>query len=182
MAVSPLYLKTIGGNATVHMNAQMKVEQEGNTVTVIRPMPGSEPPPTYKMAYPFKDKVDRWQEIAFKVSHITFWTGAVDADTDKLDDPQRQGFHMRGFHGITPETETTSHYFWTMATNPTDPEKTEEELKAVVIQQTKDTFDEDRIVITDQYQNMLRIQNTNMVDIHVDVAANRARRIIKDLL
>lgn len=176
-----VHLKTIGGNANVHMNAEMKVEQEGNIVKVVRYMPASEPPPTYKMAYPFKDKVDRWQEIEFKVSHITIWTGAVDANTDKLDDPQRQGFHMRGFHGITPETETTSHYFWTIATNPRDPEKADE-LKATVVQQTKDTFDEDRVVINEQYQNMLKIPNQNMVDIHVDVAANRARRIIKDLL
>lgn len=176
-----VHLKTIGGNAGVHMNAEMKVEQEGNTVKVVRHMLDSEPPPTYKMAYPFKGKVDRWQEIVFKVSHITIWTGAVDANTDKLDDPQRQGFHMRGFHGITPETETTCHYFWSMATNPSDPEKADE-ITAVVIQQTKDTFDEDRIIINDQYQNMLKIPNQTMIDIHVDVASNRARRIIKELL
>jgi hypothetical protein len=46
-----------------------------------------------------------------------FWTGAVEPGTDAIDDPERGGFHMRRFHGITPETETSAHYFWSMASN-----------------------------------------------------------------
>lgn len=173
-----VHLRTIGGNASIHMNAEMRVETEGNVVKVIRHMPGSEPPPTYTAAYPFKGKIDRWQEIEFHVSHLRIWTGAVNADTDDLNDPNRGGFHMRGFHGVTPETETTSHYFWTMATNP---EKDHEEVKAKVIQQTIMTFDEDKIVIESQYKNMCRFGGRPMVDIHVDVGANRARKIIEAL-
>jgi hypothetical protein len=46
-----------------------------------------------------------------------FWTGAVEPGTDAIDDPERGGFHMRRFHDITPETETSAHYFWSMASN-----------------------------------------------------------------
>ena len=59
-----VHLRTIGGNASVHMNAQMRVESDDTSVRVIRHMPGSQPPPTYLAAYPFRDKVDRWQEIS----------------------------------------------------------------------------------------------------------------------
>ena len=173
-----VHLKTIGGNARIHMNAEMKVESEGDMVRVVRYMPDSVPPPTYTAAFPFKGNVDRWQEIEFHVSHLRIWTGAVDVGTDSMDDPERGGFHMRGFHGVTPETDTTSHYFWTMATNPvSDPEL----IKAKVIVQTVLTFDEDKEVIEAQYQNMRRFGEKPMIDIHVDVGANRARRIIDQL-
>jgi vanillate O-demethylase monooxygenase subunit len=173
-----VHLRTIGGNASIHMNARMSVESEGNVVRVVRHMPDSVPPPTYTAAYPFKGTVDRWQEIEFHVSHLRIWTGAVDAGTDALDDPDRGGFHMRGFHGVTPETETSSHYFWTIATNPeSDPEA----IKAKVVEQTVMTFDEDKEVIEAQYQNMCRFGMRPMIDIHVDVGANRARRIIEQL-
>ena len=173
-----VHLKTIGGNASIHMNAQMKVEQEGDTVRVIRHMPGSVPPPTYTAAYPFKGKIDRWQEIEFFFNHLRIWTGAVDEGTESLDDPTRGGFHMRGFHGITPETDTSCHYFWSMATNPT---QDHEEVKAKVIEQTALTFMEDKVVIESQYRNICQFGSPPMVDIHVDVGANRARRVIDRL-
>jgi vanillate O-demethylase monooxygenase subunit len=173
-----VHLRTIGGNASIHMNAQMKVESDDSSVRVTRYMPDSEPPPTYVAAFPFKGRVDRWQEIEFCVTHLRIWTGAVDIGTDSLDDPDRGGFHMRGFHGVTPETETTSHYFWTMATNPvSSPQETLQK----VVEQTIMTFDEDKVVIEAQYQNMVKIGNGPMVDIHVDVGANRARKIIEKL-
>ncbi len=173
-----VHLRTIGGNASIHMNAQMRVDSDDTHVKVTRHMPGSQPPPTYTAAYPFEGKVDRWQEIEFHVSHLRIWTGAADAGTESLDDPQRGGFHMRGFHGVTPESETTSHYFWTMATNPKD---NREAIAAKVVEQTVLTFDEDKGVIEAQYKNMLEFGGRPMVDIHVDVGANRARRIIEAL-
>jgi len=173
-----VHLKTIGGNASIHMNAQMKVEVEGDAVRVIRHMPGSVPPPTYTAAYPFKGNIDRWQEIEFFVNHLRIWTGAVDQGTDSLDDPNRGGFHMRGFHGITPETDSTSHYFWTMATNPT---QDHDAVKAKVIEQTALTFMQDKEVIESQYRNICQFGDPAMIDIHVDVGANRARRVIDRL-
>lgn len=173
-----VHLRTIGGNAKVHMNAEMKVEAGDEWVRVVRHMPGSTPPPTYTAAFPFKGEVDRWQEIEFHVNHLRIWSGAADAGTCDLNDPNRGGFHMKGFHGVTPETETTCHYFWSVATNPVrDPEET----KQKVIEQSKMTFDEDKVVIESQYKNMLRFGDRPMIDIHVDVGPNRARKIIEKL-
>ncbi|MEX8192638.1 Rieske 2Fe-2S domain-containing protein [Comamonas guangdongensis] len=173
-----VHLKTIGGNASIHMNAELKVSQEGDSVKVVRWMPDSEPPPTYAAAWPFKGRIDRWQEVEFHPSHVRIWTGAMDKDADRLDNPQRQGFHMRGFHGVTPETETSAHYFWTIATNPhpgmQDPTQ-------LVIDQTAATFEEDKVVIEAQFRNQQRFGSRPVVDIHVDVGPNRARRVIERL-
>lgn len=174
-----VHLRTIGGNAKIHMNAQTHVTADENAVRVVRHMPDSEPPPTYTAAYPFKGRIDRWQEIEFHLSHLLIWTGAVDAGSETVTNPDRGGFHMRGFHGITPETGTTCHYFWTMATNPmSDPEGT----KRKVIEQTALTFDEDKLIIEAQYANMCRFGAKPMIDIHVDVGPNRARRIVDRLM
>ncbi|WP_191600460.1 aromatic ring-hydroxylating dioxygenase subunit alpha [Marinomonas algicola] len=173
-----VHVHTIGGNAKIHMNAEMKVEQEGDSVRVTRYMPDSTPPPTYTAAYPFKGQVDRWQEIVFHPSHLEIWTGAVDVNTESLDDRNRGGFHLKGFHGVTPETDETSFYIWTQASNPTS--NPEENMK-LVIEQTALTFDEDKVVIEAQYANMKHFGDKKMIDIHVDVGANRARRIIKQL-
>lgn len=167
--------KTIGGNPKVHMEAPTNVSGDGEQVRVVRWMKSSQPPATYTAAWPFKGLVDRWQEIEFHVSHLNIFTGAVDANTEALDDPQRGGFHMRGFHGITPETATTSHYFWTMASSahPQRPDNAE-----LVYRQTELTFEEDRVLIEAQYRNMRLFDGAAMIDIHVDAGANRARRII----
>lgn len=173
-----VHLVTIGGDASTHMNADMKVSDDGKNVKVTRYMLDSMPPPTYLEAYPFQGKVNRWQEIEFCLSHLKIWTGAVDVDTDDVEDPNRGGFHMRGFHGITPETETSCHYFWTMASNPTS---NIEILKEKLIDHTARTFHEDKVIIEDQYQSMLKFPDEEMIDIHVDLAPNRARRIIESL-
>lgn len=174
-----VHLRTIGGNAAVHMNAELKVEGSGDQVRVLRYMQDSVPPPTYTGAWPFKGRIDRWQEVEFNVSHLLIWTGGADVGTEDLTDPQRGGFHMRGFHAITPETDTTAHYMWTIATNP-HPDKPE--VLDLVYEQTALTFHEDKEVIEAQYENMMRFPGAPQVDIHVDVGPNRARRVIDRLI
>jgi vanillate O-demethylase monooxygenase subunit len=177
--VGYVHLKTIGGNAAVHMNAQLRVEGSGDQVKVLRYMPDSEPPPTYLGAWPFKGRIDRWQEVEFNVSHLNIWTGGADVGTEDMNDPHRGGFHMRGFHAITPETDTTAHYMWTMSSNH-HPDKPD--VSGIVFEQTALTFEEDKVVIEAQYQNMQRFPGASQIDIHVDVGPNRARRVIERLI
>lgn len=173
-----VHLKTIGGNAALHMNAELKVEAAGDQVRVLRYMPNSVPPPTYLGAWPFAGRIDRWQEVEFNLSHLNIWTGGADVGTADMRDPQRGGFHMRGFHAITPETESTAHYMWTMAAN-SHPERPD--VSELVYQQTALTFEEDKVIIEAQYRNMLRFPGAPQIDIHVDVGPNRARRIVERL-
>jgi phenylpropionate dioxygenase-like ring-hydroxylating dioxygenase large terminal subunit len=173
-----VHLKTIGGNPKVHMNAEVDVTQEGDVVKVVRLMPNSEPPPTYAQAWPFQGRIDRWQEVESHISHMNIWTGAMDVGSGRLDDPQREGFHMRGFHGVTPETDASAHYFWTIATNP-HPDK--QDVTKLVVDQTAATFLEDKVIIEAQWNNQKRFPVRSQIDIHVDIGPNRARRVIDRL-
>ena len=173
-----VHTKTIGGNPQLHMNAEIRTSGDEESVKVVRLMPGSEPPPTYAAAWPFQGRIDRWQEVVFHPSHCEIWTGAMGAGTGSLEDPQREGFHMRGFHGVTPETETTAHYLWTIATNP-HPDK--QDVTKLVVDQTAATFEEDKVIIEAQWQNQKHFAQRKQVVIHVDAGPSRARRIIERL-
>jgi vanillate O-demethylase monooxygenase subunit len=173
-----VHTKTIGGNAKIHVGAEMTVETGPDTVRVVRHMRDSQPPPTYLEAWPFPGKIDRWQDIEFRVTYFLIWTGGMDAGSGDLKDPNRQGFHMRGFHGITPETETTSFYFWTISSNK-NPERPN--MVDTIHKATAFTFDEDRLIIEAQHANMVRFGEAPMVGIHVDAAPNRARKIVEKL-
>jgi vanillate O-demethylase monooxygenase subunit len=170
--------QTIGGNAKIHVTPEMKVEDGPDWVRVVRHMRESQPPPTYAEAWPFTALIDRWQEIEFRVSHFLIWTGGMDAGSGDLNDPSRAGFHLRGFHGITPETESTCFYFWTISSNknPARPDMREK-----IHRDTAFTFDEDRAVIEAQYANMKRFPDAALVGIQVDAPLNKARRIIARL-
>jgi vanillate O-demethylase monooxygenase subunit len=173
-----VHTRTIGGNARIHSKPEMVVEDGPEWVRVVRHMRDSEPPPTYVEAWPFAERIDRWQEIEFHVSHFLIWTGGVDAGTGDLNDAGRSGFHMRGFHGITPETESTSFYFWTISSNrnPARPQNRETIYRATGL-----TFDEDRMVIEAQYANWVRFPEARVMGIQVDGPLNRARRIVSRL-
>ena len=139
---------------------------------VVRLMPDS-PPPTYTAAWPFKGRVDRWQAVDFRVSHCEIWTGAMDVGSGSFEDPQRGGFHMRGFHGVTPETAHSAHYFWTVATNP-HPDR--QDVTALVVAQTALTFQEDKVVIEAQWRNQCRFPGRAQLYIPIDEGPTRARR------
>jgi phenylpropionate dioxygenase-like ring-hydroxylating dioxygenase large terminal subunit len=173
-----VHVKTIGGNAKIHVTADMQVTNGPDWVRVVRHMKDSQPPPTYLEAWPFPGKIDRWQDIEFRVTYFLIWTGGMDAGSGDLVDPNRQGFHMRGFHGITPETETTSFYFWTIASNKNSARP---DMVDTINKATAFTFNEDQAIIEAQHANIERFGEAPMVGILVDAAPNRARKIIERL-
>jgi vanillate O-demethylase monooxygenase subunit len=107
---------TIGGsNARDHVEAIMDVVPTETGLKFTRWMLDHRPPPTYRKGAPhLADTVDRWQEFEFIAPGIvTQWVGAIDAGTGAYDRGKRDGgFSLRIIHGLTPETETTCHYFW----------------------------------------------------------------------
>jgi phenylpropionate dioxygenase-like ring-hydroxylating dioxygenase large terminal subunit len=119
-----LHAKTVGGNPAAHIEAEMKTTRTPTGVKFVRWMKNSVPPPTYVKAAGFIGRVDRWQEFEFVApSSVLQWTGAADAGTGAYEGKRDGGFQFRLFHGLTPETDTSCFYFWSVAkviarTNP----------------------------------------------------------------
>ncbi len=172
-----IHAKTIGGNPDLHFRTKTQSEKLTNGVRVIRQMPDSEPPPTYVDAAGFTGRIDRWQEIEFEPVLIRIHTGACDAGTGAYEGRRDHGFSMRGFHGITPETATTTHYFWSMATNIL-----RDGIPDEVFEQTARTFREDQEVLELQQARMSADPDQPMIDIASDVGGRHTRQFISRLL
>ena len=85
---------------------------------------------------------------------------------------------MRNLNAITPETETTSHYFWGQAHNfdVKNPKTTD-----MIIEQISTAFLEDVAVFEAQQRNLQMIPNPPQTDINADAGVIQARRILDRL-
>lgn len=169
---------TIGGNPKTHVDAQMTVTPKDTGLHYIRWMQGSQPPPSYCKAVPFKGLVDRWQEFEFFApGSIVQWSGALDVGRNAMDDREQDGgFQLRLFHGLTPETDNTCFYYWSTCNgyNQHDPQATE-----VLFNEISRAFNEDKSIVEAQQEMLLRTGEDGLVDIVSDRARVHMRRMVQ---
>jgi len=173
-----VHKKTIGGNLDAHANAEMTTTRDGNAVHVRRWLLNSEPPPFYRSAGDFKGTIDRWQEIDFRPGFLAFYTGATDAGTGAYEGRRVGGVHIRHMHGITPETETRTRYYFTQARNfQIDAPGLTEKLHQLAAL----TFDEDKDVLEAQQERWTEKPDAETINVRSDAGGIYARRIVEEL-
>ena len=100
-------------------------------------------PPAFVKLGGFTGNVDRWQIIDFMPpSYIRLDVGATPTGTGAPEGRRVNGIQMRNLNAMTPETETTTHYFWGQAH---DFEPHNKDMTARVFAQIKTAFLEDVI-------------------------------------
>ncbi len=172
-----VHRSTIGGSPKTHVEAKMTTAQTERGVKYTRWMLDSVPPPTYVKAVGFEGRVDRWQEFELVTpGTILQWSGATDVGTGAFEGNRDGGFSLRLYHGITPETERTSHYFWCGANGyrqdePAATEQLYNELAAA--------FKEDLTIVAAQQATLDHYKSVPYVDIKTDGARVQARRILE---
>jgi phenylpropionate dioxygenase-like ring-hydroxylating dioxygenase large terminal subunit len=175
-----LHAKTVGGNPAAHVEAEMKTTRTPTGVKFTRWMRNSVPPPTYIKAAGFTGRVDRWQEFEFVApSSVLQWTGAADADTGAYEGKRDGGFQFRLFHGLTPETETSCFYFWSVANGyrQNEPEATEQLYREIA-----PTFAEDRVMVEAQQARLSECGEHGLIDIASDATRMQMRRMTERLI
>jgi phenylpropionate dioxygenase-like ring-hydroxylating dioxygenase large terminal subunit len=175
-----VHARTIGGNPETHFKIPNQVKVEGNKVSLIRHLPNSVPPRTYIDAGGFKGLVDRWQEVDFEPTlgvALRVNAGGCDAGTGAYEGKRDHAFKLLNVHGVTPETETTTHYIWSIATNA----PRESGVPEVLFDQIYATIKEDEAVLEAQQRRISEIPNVRFAVIASDGAVNHARRIISSL-
>ena len=96
-----LHARTIGGNPSQHVEAEMKVTRTPTGVKFTRWMRNPPPPPSYVKAAGFPGRIDRLQMFEFVApSTVLQWTGATDAGSGV--EPDDFAFQFRLFHGSHP--------------------------------------------------------------------------------
>ena len=99
------------GNADT-ATADPLVEQDGDVVTVTRNSLNAETPGILQMMSPDGfERGDQWQAISwFPASNLRLEFGA-----SKVGEPKESGTGYFALHFLTPETERTTHYYYTAA-------------------------------------------------------------------
>jgi vanillate O-demethylase monooxygenase subunit len=167
----------VGGAAQPIIDAEMDVRPNERGVSVRRWMPDCVPPPTYRKSVTLPERVDRWQEFEYLApSSVLQWNGAVAAGTGGRDPANRTGgFSFRLLHCLTPETQSSCHYFWSAAHShrPNEPEATQ-----ILVDEVVAALDEDKRIVELQYDRVRETGDAWLVDVRSDVARVAMRRAL----
>jgi vanillate O-demethylase monooxygenase subunit len=158
---------------------------EGDHVITSRFMENIEAPPFWKMALRHNNladdvPVDRWQICHFTPpSHVMIEVGVAHAGKGGYDAPDDSKVYSMVVDFITPETETSMHYFWGMARKfqPQNPELT----NAIREGQGK-IFAEDLDMLERQQRNLSRYPDRALLMLNIDAGGVQSRRVIDRLL
>jgi len=169
---------TIGNMALVE-HASVRVQRTPQGVQVTRWTIDQPAPPAFVKLGGFTGHVDRWQIIDFMPpSYIRLDVGATPTGTGAPEGRRVNGIQMRNLNAMTPETETTTHYFWGQAH---DFEPHNKDMTARVFAQIKTAFLEDVLVFSAQQENVDLDPTAPQVDINADSGGIQARRIVDRL-
>lgn len=173
-----VHLRTIGQNEEECIPSypvKTTVPTEG-LVRAHREMPNIVPPPFFAMVLNHQGRINRWQtavSLAPSICMTDFGVYPVGSSPD-------QAYRSHVLHLLTPETEKSTHYFWSVARNRRldDDALTQSICKAIA-----QTFDEDAVVLKIQQQQLERLGGAvPRVAMKVDEAPIRARRTLETLI
>jgi vanillate O-demethylase monooxygenase subunit len=124
--------------------------------------------------------VDRWQICHFTPpSHVMIEVGVAHAGKGGYNAPQEYKASSVVVDFITPETETSIHYFWGMA-RQFQPENAE--LTAMIREGQGKIFSEDLEMLESQQRNLSKYPERNLLMLNIDAGGVQSRRVIERLL
>jgi len=163
------------------------VATHGNrTATVTRWMEDIDPPPFWagqlKHATGHEGRVDRWQIIRFEAPcTIAIDVGVAPAGSGAPPKDGKPGDRSKGVNGfvlntITPETDTTCHYFWAFARNYC---LSEQRLTHELREGVSSIFREDELILEAQQQAIDERPDYSFYNLNIDAGSMWARRLIE---
>ena len=168
--------ETIGNESVAESPASLTLE--GNTVRVHRDMLNIEAPPFYQRTTGFTGRINRWHTNNFTPHgfHV-IENGSMPASTrDKAQALERKVLNL-----ITPETMTSSHYFWGIARQfRIDESALDEVIREGIVR----TFDQDKVVLEAQQRALGPDPDsvTFPVSIRVDAGPIQGRKVLAGMI
>ena len=162
-----------------------QTELKGNEVVTSRFMHNIEPPPFWKLALRGNHLaddvlVDRWQICRFTPpSNVHIEVGVAHVGHGGYDAPAAHKVYSVVVDFITPETDTSMHYFWGMARkfNPSDAALTD----TIRAGQNK-IFSEDLQMLEMQQKNLSTHPTRRLMTLNIDAGGSHSRKVIERLL
>lgn len=154
----------------------VSTQVQGNTVVMSRWDYDDAPPPFVVPMLNSTDNVDWWRIMTWEAPGIMF----LDVGACRAGGRPQDGRKLINTDAITPETLTSTHYFWTTARcfETADSHWTEH-----LYTMTKTAFDQDQAIIEGQQValGMQDIRTLRLATTRNDLAVNRARGIVERL-
>lgn len=173
-----VHASSIGNEAIVEF--PIRTERSERMVTMTRDVSDRPAAPFYKWAGKFEGNVDRWLITTVEMpAYVVNDAGCVDVGTDTRPGHRDHGVEMRVLNVPTPETETTTHYFYAHARHfGLDDDAVEEAYKTQFTQ----VFLEDKVVLEAQQRMMSLTPGELSVDINTDAPSIATRAILSELI
>ncbi|TQL44999.1 vanillate demethylase subunit A [Homoserinimonas aerilata] len=161
------------------------VTHDDSTVTVTRWMHNIDAPPFWlknmRDRFPgFSGKVDRWQIIHFEApSTIRIDVGVAKAGTGAPEGDRSQGVNGYVMNTISPETATSSHYFWAFMRNY----RLESQLITTQLRDgVSGVFAEDEEMLEAQQAAIEANPDYEFYNLNIDAGGMWVRRILERML
>jgi phenylpropionate dioxygenase-like ring-hydroxylating dioxygenase large terminal subunit len=167
------------GSGGVASDGKTRTERDDGHVRVIRQMEDIAPAPAHVEVTGYSGNVDRWQIIEFSPPcHIELQVGNAKVGTGGLNAaPGDKLIDRRTMHIATPETNTTTHYFW-VSTYPSDSMTPEQE--QTIYDRTMEVLGEDIRMIEGQQSRL--DPKRSFVDINEDAGQIHTRNLLTRLI
>jgi len=175
-----VHAKTIGGSPEAHAKVEFRMEETARGFRSERWMIESPAPPTYVKAAGFKGKIDRWHRREYIApTTVLLNNGAIDSGKGARQNTDQPGVHFRILHHATPETETSFHYFFSLANGyrQDDPSATQQ-----LFDESYPTFLEDKVIMEAQQSRIDLDPTRDLMAIAADKSVLAARRIVRKMI
>jgi phenylpropionate dioxygenase-like ring-hydroxylating dioxygenase large terminal subunit len=175
-----LHPTTLGGSPD-YARVLPQIERLERGVRTTRWVFETDPPAYTKKYVNYGDdaKVDRWMLYDFLAPSVLLMdAGMAPAGSGAQHGNLDNALQTRSYQALTPETETSTHYFFTQAHNfhIDKPEVTQALTQALLV-----AFEEDRDMITAQQRNLALDPGFKMVPLSVDSALSQFRWVLGQL-
>ncbi|HET9629268.1 MAG TPA: aromatic ring-hydroxylating dioxygenase subunit alpha [Novosphingobium sp.] len=158
------------------MDAPIETVVDDGVVYVRRWMPGIDSPPFWRGALKQDGPVDRWQVCQFALpASVMIDVGVAPVNAGATIDSHDQGVRGMVIDFMTPESETSHHYFWGMARNfDVDDAGFTERFR----RQQAGVFAQDKELLEAQQQAILANPDLRLSAYRIDEGGVRARQMI----
>jgi len=150
------------------------------TATVTRWMRDIVPPPFWAAQLGKPGHVDRWQIIRFEAPcTVAIDVGVAVAGSGAPEGDRSQGVNGYVLNTITPETESTCHYFWAFARNY---RLHEQRLTSDLREGVARIFREDELILEAQQKAIEDHPDHTFYNLNIDAGSMWARKLIDGLI
>ncbi len=179
--LSYVHEKTLGGSTMIAQAIPIIEKVAGPTtdwsqigIKVSRHVPDVPPPPFYQKFRSFDTHLDRWFVYDFLLPGTLLMHSGGRPLNDAKEDLSR-AVQLHSCQTLTPETETTTHYFFQQSHRAGLGDDT---VTTSIYNSLVAAFEEDRDMITAQHHNIQRNPAAPMLPLAMDAALVQFRRLL----